>query len=223
MIEDARLKVDRARIHREELARMLSAHQAEYPPQIAFRPGSLDNPVSDLEVTVKNAPKMASSVIGDTIHNLRAALDVLAVQLVEQAGGDSKGVCFPFAGSEPELAKIAMKRGFHQAGAQALEVLRKAQPYRGGNLDLRALHDLDIQDKHRAIIPVSNFITTPQIQIVGDFPDVRVELVQGSEAEVSYVFPDDAPLAGEEINASLERLEAVVLGLIVEFEATVPG
>lgn len=218
MFEDARLKIARASALRIELLNALQDHHTRHPPQSSFRPATAENPTPEIRTTIKSPPRMISAIIGDVIHNLRTALDVLAVQLVENAGGNGKNVHFPFCASEDELDATARKRGFDRAGPEAMAVLRSARPYHGGDADLRALHDLDIRDKHKAIIPVSNSVSSAAIQLVGDFPDLSVQLVPGSAPSVSDVFPADVPLAGEEINAALHRLELRVVQLIDDFE-----
>jgi hypothetical protein len=45
------------------------------------------------------------AIVGDIIHNLRAALDLAACDLVRIRGGNDNGVYFPFCNEPDELAR----------------------------------------------------------------------------------------------------------------------
>ena len=46
------------------------------------------------------------------------------------------------------------------------------KPYRGGNIALRAIHDLDVTDKHRALLPVLSGVSLPLGKLFGtNLPD----------------------------------------------------
>jgi hypothetical protein len=46
------------------------------------------------------------------------------------------------------------------AGTDALRIVEEWEPYNGGKHSIRALHDLDILDKHRLIVPQVFFVAT---------------------------------------------------------------
>ena len=54
-----------------------------------------------------------------------------------------------------------MKKNFDRAGPDAVRLLRTYRPCTGGNATLRALHDLDVQDKHQAFIPAISTAPMP--------------------------------------------------------------
>ncbi len=97
-------------------------------------------------------PGDPEAVIGDCTHNLRAALDLMACDLVRAAGGNDKHVYFPFAHQEADLEKMIKEKNFDRAGDDAVTLLKSFKPHRGGDELLRAMHDLDIEDKHKALI-----------------------------------------------------------------------
>jgi hypothetical protein len=99
-------------------------------------------------------PDSFALLIGDAVHNLRAALDYLAWQLVIANGqtpkAGSNGTQFPIYNPSP---KTKTHQGVIQGispGAQ--KVLDSLKPYRGGNDDLWNLHQLDISDKHKLLL-----------------------------------------------------------------------
>src|SRR4051794_8992852 len=55
------------------------------------------------ETKITCGPVLAAPIIGDAIHNLRAALDMMACELARQNGKSDKGVYFPISDTEPGL------------------------------------------------------------------------------------------------------------------------
>jgi hypothetical protein len=155
-----RLKVQRAAYHVQQLSDSFDAYIAKDPIQCVTR--SIDDPdylAWKIIVTAK-APEDWPAIIGDTIHNLRASLDLLACGLVEKNGHqDVPKVYFPFADSEDQLDHMIRKRKVDKAAPEAVALIKQLKPYRGGNIAIRAVHDLDIWDKHRAIIPDAGMIS----------------------------------------------------------------
>ena len=92
------------------------------------------------------------AIVGDIIHNLRSALDLLACDLVLANGGNPKGVYFPFFKTADGLNKKIKDRDFNRAGPDAVALLTRYQPYEGGDSPLYAIHLLDIIDKHRMLV-----------------------------------------------------------------------
>ena len=102
--------------------------------------------------SVQPTPLRISAVLGDTIHNLRSALDHLAYQLVS-VGTDkppSVHVCFPIA----EDRRKYTRRRSELSGArpEAIAAVDALMPFKGGNDTLWRLNRLDNVDKHRALI-----------------------------------------------------------------------
>lgn len=98
-------------------------------------------------------PEQIPFLLGDAVHNLRASLDILICDVAEMRG-QRRTYKFPFAENEEALVKIIEKE-FKRLGDDVTETILKLRPYSGedGNVNLRGLHDLDILDKHRIIIP----------------------------------------------------------------------
>jgi hypothetical protein len=93
-------------------------------------------------------------VLGDALHNLRSALDHLACAVAVHNGKSFKGVAFPISASrdafpgqrDDKLIKCPKSFG---------DFVEDLQPYKGGNDLLYALHQLDILDKHRVLVPAA--------------------------------------------------------------------
>lgn len=109
-------------------------------------------------------------------------------------------------------------------------------PYRGGNLLLRAIHDLDILDKHNLILPV---LSLPKVdaQIGGasisgcTFENVRgspIRVVAENKVDSATVRPqitlgEGSELAGEELFPTLERLAQLVSDIVEAFAELLTG
>jgi hypothetical protein len=101
--------------------------------------------------------------IGDIAHSLRSALDVILcdIALVRQVG--LSDMVYPFASDETRfqemLAASNSKQPFKKLGADIINIIVDSRPYKGGNLLLRGLHDLNNQDKHRMAVPYVSFVS----------------------------------------------------------------
>jgi len=117
-------------------------------------------------------PKHTPTVLGDALHNLRAALDHTYCELVRARGHTPhERSFFPIVnpgGKDTWQSRKAMMEGHekdgHGPGVRIIEVLTDdVQPYPGGKGDdLVQLHVLDIADKHEILLP------TQQLTIVRD-------------------------------------------------------
>lgn len=114
----------------------------------------------------KKIPPEFSALIGDIAQNLRCALDHLAWHLVQTSPVTPKArerdIYFPIFedASEYQTGKLRKIQGMTDAAIQAIDdikpygLLDKNNPTAGiGNLALYLLSAINIQDKHRLLIP----------------------------------------------------------------------
>lgn len=226
LFQSSRLKLDRARYHIQAAEQLISEHFASDWYTAEFKQGGAGD--YSLSVKFRGPPKTLSAIVGDAVHNLRAALDLLAVRLVELANHETKDVMFPFSKDAASFAAMLARRNLHHASQADQQALAQLQPYHGGNVDLRALHDLDIQDKHRDLIPETTFLTTPEIRIRTDSEGkpigfetgkLEAEMVSGSKATGELRFPEGFPLAQQPLLPGLTRLADMVDGILNAFDA----
>jgi hypothetical protein len=159
------LKLARAAKHLEELKVAASDYLALNPVRIVVEPFPHMEKSHGTQAWIaridKPVPFEFSAIIGDVVHNLRAALDLLACDLVRLAGKPIRSVYFPFCEGHADLLDTIKKRNLHRAGPDVVAVVRSLKPYKGGNIALRAIHDMDIADKHQAMLPVIGATTVP--------------------------------------------------------------
>lgn len=151
-------------------------------------------------------------IVGDAVHNLRAALDLMSSELAHLNGEDRNRIKFPFGTSAAGLETQIKDKRFTLAGSDAVDLLRRIAPYHGGNQALRNLHDLDIQDKHTALI-----VTGSQWFYSGDPREPESAHVEGYD----YIFPYDSVFPGEKVLHTLKHLVQVIEGTLESFATLV--
>jgi hypothetical protein len=192
---------------------------------------------------VKNeVPCHLSVIIGDVIHNLRAALDLLASDLVLMVGGNTKDVYFPFSNDADGFEEMIKKRHFDHAGEDIVGIVRSLKPYKGGNDLLRALHDLDITDKHKTLIPTVHYAGIKNFQMLNasgplltindmhcgpirdgmvlmSLPPARnVSIGQSFQPSLKITLDEDPLTEGKDIVQMLDEFVSLVDGIIKTFK-----
>jgi hypothetical protein len=145
-------KFERAKEHFDQLHAEMAAFHKRDPYLVIGQ----DDPATGDKVfrvtVIEEPPPRFAAMVGDTVHNLRSALDLLAWQLVE-AGGGTPGdtTMFPIRKSKKafETAGLAQVEG---ASEEAIRILKELKPYKGENDALWRLNRLDANDKHRLLV-----------------------------------------------------------------------
>jgi hypothetical protein len=243
--EAPRLKLRRAERHLDELRQEITAFLGRKPFRLVVeRPPEWNHSWEVYAWTIRIGeaiPVGLSAIIGDTVHNLRTALDLLACDLVRLNGGNTKGVYFPFAADASGLSHQIRDKNLNRAAGDVVQLFRSFRPYRGGNRALRAIHDLDIQDKHQALIPVANVVDAPGGTLVWEGQPNKIPpwkspithdgqmLVMmpavanwalGDEVPATFglIFSEDEILANRVVIEALHELTELVAGIIEAFE-----
>lgn len=216
---NSKVKVERAKKHIIELEALLYDHERKNPPISTFVPGK-DTTGPKIHVQSIALPIEFGAIVGDVVNNLSASLDLMAVELVRLSSPpkNPNRVRFPFSDDLPKLPAAIRSSHFNRAGADAVALLERLEPYTGGNVPLRGLHDLDNSDKRSRLIPIVITTTTGMLQINTDsFPNLVVEMVEGSSPEMKTVFPEDWAFAHHEIIPTLHDLVKLVESILQSF------
>ena len=208
--EASKLKLDRAAKHLRDLEEAVAAYLAERPCVIVVEPLSYEKwGTRAWKARIRKAvPLDLSAIVGDVVHNLRTALDLLACDLVRLKGKSTRKAYFPFCDTEADLSATIKARHMNHAGRDIVQAIQALQPYKGGNITLRAVHDLDIADKHHAIIPVIGAVTVPVGDILKFPPTHQLQnlstlVVQDGQMIVGIPDIPGAPQLGTEIRANV--------------------
>lgn len=147
------VKVERAKEHLRSLETEVRSYLASTPYVVGTRRDPESRRLIYFLVSVQPTPLKISAILGDSIHNLRSALDHLAYQLVSVGTGKapSSHVYFPIA---DDRTKYLEQRRHQIKGAspQAIAAVDALTPYKGGSDTLWKLHKLNNVDKHRVLI-----------------------------------------------------------------------
>lgn len=120
----------------------------------------------------------AGLLAGDLIHNLRSALDHLTWQLVLANGSTpTKQTSFPIAQSAANYRDMRAQR-LAGASAEAKRRIDALEPYgHGAGAALWELHDLDVQDKHKLLLPTVSAATAVVVNALDGFPPEAREMI----------------------------------------------
>lgn len=164
-----RLKIERAKHHITDLnfkldafARDVHTITVNYDPQRGY---------DVLEIVpIKKFPDEFGLIVGDALHNLSAALDFTINDVVyARLGKWDDFTKFPFFETKRKLECAINPAPISQASKAAVDfIMDTVKPYRGGNDALWALHDLDIIDKHRLLLPVIDIKAIKGIRVEGE-------------------------------------------------------
>lgn len=209
--EASRLKLERAVRHGNELKWAIDRYLAEKPCVIVVGPypGGMAEKFGTrawIARIRKPVPPTLAAIIGDLVHNLRSALDLLACDLVQLAGKSTKSVYFPFCDVATDLTETIKKRNLHRAGSDIVAAIKSLQPYKGGNIALRAIHDMDIADKHHALLPVIGAVTVSLGDLLGLPPTHQLQTLStiiAGDGQIIVGLPNipGAPPLGTELPA----------------------
>ncbi|MEP9397180.1 hypothetical protein [Mesorhizobium sp. KR2-14] len=161
----AALKLKRAERHLHELADAARHLPLRRNYNFAIRPKPEDGQIEIIYTTDSRMPLEFAGVIGDAVHNIRSAFDYVAVALTAPPLGRGKAADAYFPTGIDRQEFIRARDGFttakgkrvrgkmEGASSHALRLVEELEPYDGGQYSLRSLHDLDVLDKHKLIIP----------------------------------------------------------------------
>jgi hypothetical protein len=205
----ARLKLKRA----ESLIAELQAAQDEYAASnpITGRFDISTEPPTIL-VLMAEVPDTCATVLGDAVHNIRSSLDLMATELARATSDNDKKVYFPIADSEETLDVAINNKKFHRCGADAVALLKTVSPFRGGNDYLRAVHDLDVRDKHCGLLVVGrSFECSFEGSInLENYADNKLSI---KASRVTLGFPEDDLFGGmfviEVLQKAVEEIERI--------------
>jgi hypothetical protein len=108
-------------------------------------------------------------IIGDALHNLRSALDLVYYDVVAP-GTATKWTRFPIRDTAEELV-APLKGALEQKQiSQTVNdlILDTIKPYKAGNMPLWALDDMNIRDKHQLLLPVLKLLKFDGIRLEDD-------------------------------------------------------
>jgi hypothetical protein len=153
-----RIKVERAKEHFSDLQARVERFQEDNPYEAIpyYEPDT-----GDLVYKAKipdQPPPYWSAIVGDCVHNLRSSLDLLVCELIRAEGNPiEEHTGFPIYRSADAFANVLKSRDFGKvkgAREDAVDLIMKAKPYKGANNPFWSLRELDVEDKHKLLVPI---------------------------------------------------------------------
>lgn len=242
-----RLKVERARRHLDELIRRSSPLDRALYDIIVVKisDANRDDRASQYDLVYyprQRIPETFALIIGDVVHNLRAALDHLANGIITAwHPRPPDRPFFPMASKREHLVAHKFLPSIETAlpGARDL-LLHKIRPANGSNESLWAFHAVDNDDKHNLILPtvtitsinninarigtkgagvadcgVSGEAMRPMV-ILTAFEQITIQ--QGFDTAVHLAFGEGSPFDYQPVVPTLLQIAGVVTETLDAFE-----
>ena len=239
--EASQIKIDRAKQHLQELTAEISSFFERGAVSVVIEQASeyASVPGEMWAFTYREAepvPATWSAIIGDVLHNLRTSLDLIASDVHRITGGkakDTRHVHYPFCKSKSDLPEMICSRRLDGIGQDFYNAIEKTAPYKDGNEGLRAIHDLDLLDKHQALVPIMAIVSLPWPVPIHEgprlhedgqrlilFPRAFCQLPSGSKMQAEFSILFDVGVFKhrdviKQLNACVASVE-VILGLFRE-------
>jgi hypothetical protein len=182
------LKINRATHHLSNLKGKIETFLAQNPFKLMIRYKRKAGRVEAFSKADIPIPPCFALIIGDAVHNLRAALDLTIYPMAVDRSPSPDRIEFPFPGKPNGLDGALNSSQTIFAGTKVVETIRRFQPYPGGHPILYNIHSLDARDKHRLLIlarhipefsigklATERFNNLSRIKLVGDGAVVRYE------------------------------------------------
>jgi hypothetical protein len=154
----SKLKIKRANKHIAELNRVLRSlrESGGHQTHMEFNRQTRELDISYEAFVSKQAIDEIAPILGDVVHNLASALDLVVYELIRLCGRNPNRLTkFPFEESREKVIAAIKGRAIQRLPLRGQTFLIQAiQSDNGGNDPIGILHDLDITDKHHTLIPV---------------------------------------------------------------------
>lgn len=205
MFHSAKLKIERANHHINDLERQLGTFSWENLNRCSTcrEPNKLD-----IIFVVAPIPPAFAMIIGDAVHNLRTALDHLMWEIVGP-GHQHNQLYFPMGGDR--LSYEGTCGGVKTPDPAINKLLKSLAVFPGGKgEDLYIVHRLDRADKHSVLTPVMNVprlsdlilesggVSRPLAELYGADALLRegeTFTIHGASADSRLAFKDNANVA----------------------------
>jgi hypothetical protein len=184
-------KLERAEHHINDLSRQNDAFLAERPFKFMAHFRQQTGHVAYRVETQKAIPPIFPLIIGDAIHNLRAALEIMLYVLAQERATSKSSIQFPFPAKGTDDALVgAIDRGQVKfAGKKVVEAIRRLDPRPGGDKKLNAIHFADVRDKHHLLIlsKATTAFTYEFLRAIGANPN-DMQILGGPRLRVTMGF-----------------------------------
>jgi len=189
LFQSAKLKIKRAEKHVDELKEALSKTPLyEY----VLETNLVSNERSVGVLRNRTCIEQAALTAGDALHNIRTSLDHLLFELLSPhvESDKHKKIAFPFAKSEKDFRTHWVQTTLKKYNSEIASLLETNLPFNDSIIHL--LHQFDIIDKHRVLLPFCDIktINSSSIQsLVPDFPPNFIDVtISGARKDIVWPY-----------------------------------
>lgn len=243
----SKLKIERAEKHIADIVSLVSNFTQSddfHSVRIEYNARQRTNHLRVDMLTSRFPGDDIALTIGDALHNLRSALDLLWYQVVLECNGTpTKWTRFPVRDTRQELIvplNSALEQKQITLGIRHF-VLNDVKPYATGNPLIWSLDDMNIRDKHQLLIPVLQMmalvdlrleddkglpIYTNQVWFMDESGSIRLKDADYSRVTVkdkghltaAIIFDLGVPFQSEPVVVTLTRITEEVTRTVQAFE-----
>jgi hypothetical protein len=191
----SRLKVERANRHIQEIKSTLDTFlKSEFCELLVEPEGNSGNGILKLYLRAE-PPSEIALMVGDAVHNLRAAMDYITSHYV---GKGNDRITLPMGKKRDNVIKSAPYAFIKKALPDLADfIVDKIQPYEGGNFSVWETGSLDNIDKHKLLIPTFSIQGIANVVVEGEDRSVFGPcslLVQGTRVVSPVAFSAKAKI-----------------------------
>jgi hypothetical protein len=187
-LEGSRLKIERAYCHINELnACMIAFNKTEFCTFSIQEDSSTGHQIAKINALGK-PPSKIPVIVGDVVHNLKAALDFIAFQATKY-----DRIYFPkYKNREDSISSSELRLIKEAAPDLASYIADTVQPYEGGNYRVWETATLNNLDKHRILIPTLTVTAISHVSLIDENNNhtmvERIVVAQGGELKIPSGF-----------------------------------
>jgi hypothetical protein len=233
----SRLKIERAKHHINDLHQRMLDFATDVHVLSIYHDAQQGCDVLQVRIT-KSLPLEFAAVIGDALHNLKSALDIAINSIIgDRLKSFDSYSRFPIRETR-EAVEAAVNGALIKKASKAVTsfIVDSVKPYRGGNDAIWALHNLNILDKHRLLLPVMQLQAILDIGAEDDrgckvpigtwlitkwrtayypcFGMSNVKITNQGKAALTIFFDNGLPMEGQSVLPTLLQLAELVTGVI---------
>lgn len=95
-------------------------------------------------------------------------------------------------------------------------MLKAIKPYRGGNEALRAIHELDVRDKHKVLM-IANSAREIKFSGYVNAEELAQHAFTVNDYQLEFAIPEGVPFEGTNVISTLEHFLEVTEGVVEQF------
>jgi hypothetical protein len=159
MTDSPALKLDQAARHISNLAKLFSEKR---PFSYVVETNEKTGQRATYAKRNKAVCDEAALICGDVVHNLRSALDHAFLEIVSPHATSDKErqvIQFPFCQEAARIDEAVKQRLADRVSDKFFDAVKGLRPYKdpGGNEFLYLIHEFDLLDKHKHLIPTGDY------------------------------------------------------------------